>query len=70
MLRGTTTFSCRECKSTFIGLDCEWNATIYTAPCKCPQCGSFHTMPKGAFFQLPIYRKIWSSIDKSHENQN
>ena len=68
MLRGTITFKCTECENTFRGLDCEWQATIFTAPCKCPQCGSYRTMPLVAFFQKPLYRKIWESIEKT-QNQ-
>jgi DNA-directed RNA polymerase subunit RPC12/RpoP len=65
MLIGTTTFKCTECGNTFRGPNCEWNATVFTAPCKCPQCGSWRTMPSGAFFEKSIYKKIWESIEES-----
>ena len=65
MLRGITTFECTECKNVFKGSDCEWHASVFTAPCKCPQCGGFRTMPQGAFLQKPIYKKIWESIEET-----
>ena len=43
MLRGTTTFVCKDCGHTFKGMDIEDNATIYSMPMKCPKCGSMHT---------------------------
>ena len=43
MLRGTTTFVCKDCEHTFKGMDIEDNATIYSMPMKCPKCGSMHT---------------------------
>lgn len=43
MLRGITTFVCKDCGHTFKGLDIEDNATIYSMPMKCPKCGSMHT---------------------------
>lgn len=64
MLRGTITFKCTECENIFQGPDIEWCATAFTTPRKCPQCGSFHTMPQGAFLQKSIYRKIWESIEE------
>ena len=43
MLRGITTFVCKDCEHTFKGMDIEDNATIYSMPMKCPKCGSLHT---------------------------
>ena len=43
MLRGITTFVCKDCGHTFKGLDIEDNATIYSMSMKCPNCGSRHT---------------------------
>ena len=42
------------------GMDCEWMATAYTAPVKCPKCGGWHTYPPG-FLGLNkyVYRRIW-----------
>lgn len=68
MLRGTTTFKCDNCGNTFKGLDMEWCATIFTAPVRCPKCGSMHTAPKGLFGTInPIYRSLWKSIDERAE---
>lgn len=67
MLRGTTIFKCTECENTFRGLDCEWQATIFTAPCKCPQCGSFRTIPLWALLHKHLYENIWKSIEESKD---
>ena len=70
MVRGTTRFKCNECGHKFTGMDMEWNTTIYTAPVRCPQCGSMHTYPAGmtnwfgAFGPTPIYRNIWKTMDE------
>jgi len=69
MLIGTINFKCDDCNNVFVGPNMEWNATVFPAPCKCPKCGSFHTMPAGAFFQKSIYKEIWESIDASRKNQ-
>lgn len=69
MLRGTTTFRCTKCKKVFKGPDLEWRATVYSTPCECPQCGSNRTMPLWAFWQLPVYRKIWNSVSESQGSQ-
>ena len=65
MLRGITTFVCDDCGHKFKGMDCEWGATIYTYPVRCPNCGSMHTCPPG-FLGLNkyVYRKLWKSLDK------
>ena len=43
MLRGIKTFVCDNCGHKFKGMDIEWNATIWSQPLKCPNCGSYHT---------------------------
>lgn len=40
MIRGTKTFKCKKCGHIFEGPDIEWNATIFSAPVKCPKCGN------------------------------
>lgn len=45
MLRGKRTFICDNCGHKFEGFDIEWNCTAFSAPLKCPKCGSFHTYP-------------------------
>ena len=45
MLRGITTFVCDNCGHKFKGLDIEWNATVFSQPLRCPNCGSYHTCP-------------------------
>ena len=69
MLRGTVLFKCTECKNIFKGPDFEWRATIYSAPCKCPQCGSYRTMPRWAIFQKSAYKAIWKSLEESEKQQ-
>ena len=38
MLRGTIKVTCPNCGKAFIAPDIEWNATLYSAPVKCPHC--------------------------------
>ena len=47
MFRGFCDFVCDDCGHRFKGMDCEWMATAYTAPVKCPKCGGWHTYPPG-----------------------
>ena len=65
MLRGITKFTCDDCGNKFMALDMEWNATVFTAPARCPKCGSMHTYPSGGLFgwKKSFYRKIWKSVD-------
>ncbi len=75
MLRGFRTFVCDNCGNKFEGMDCEWMATAYTAPVKCPKCGSMHTYPSGFDIMFPLgellgtkkrfYRKLWKRMDKN-----
>ena len=53
-------FVCDDCGHKFEGMDCEYCASVYTAPVKCPKCGSWHTMPSGinGFFKRKIYNMI------------
>ena len=77
MLRGMTKFTCDDCENKFMGEDCEWQCTVYTAPVKYPKCGSMHTYPSGyniAFLfgglfglKKTFYRKIWKSIDERNK---
>ena len=41
MLRGIKTFVCDNCGHKFKGMDIEWNATIWSQPLKCPNCGDY-----------------------------
>lgn len=82
MLRGTKTFVCDNCGHKFKGGDFEWNCTVFSAPLKCPKCGSFHTYPysssEGFFGRIfgggsdkSMYEDIWKMIDKQQkENKN
>ena len=67
MLRGTTTFVCNECGYKFKGLDFEWMALPYSAPQKCPNCGSMHTYPWWQWLHKPFYRKIWKHLDERND---
>lgn len=70
MVRGITRFKCNGCGNKFKGLDIEWNATVYTAPVRCPKCGNMHTYPVGLFNisnligPSPIYKMIWKREDE------
>lgn len=71
MLRGTRTFICDNCGHKFEGFDIEWNCTAFSAPLKCPKCGSFHTYPyssSGGFFfgwgsDKSMYENIWKLMN-------
>ncbi len=65
MFRGTCEFTCDNCGNKFVGMDCEWCATILTAPMKCPKCGSMHTCPSG---NAKFYRELWKSMDERNQN--
>ncbi len=79
MLRGFCKFTCDDCGNKFVGMDCEWCATAYTAPVKCPKCGSMHTYPSGFSLGFPFgnlfslkkifYRKVWKSIDERNDSE-
>lgn len=69
MFRGITTFVCDKCGHKFKGLDVEWNATIFSAPQRCPNCGSFHTSPGGGGLFRYFYKRIWASMDKQMERR-
>lgn len=71
MHRGTINFVCEECGNRFMDLDLEFMATNLSIPRKCPQCGSFHTMPSGIFSSLrkSLYRRIWTSMDNQSEHE-
>ena len=76
MLRGKRTFICDNCGHKFKGGDFEWNCTAFSAPLKCPKCGSFHTYPynSGGIFgwifgsDKSIYEDIWKTMDEQHNN--
>lgn len=66
MVTGILLFYCSECHNRFMGVAAEWCATAFTAPVKCPNCGSWHTRP---WSLLPAsianlkYKEIWAIID-------
>lgn len=40
MVRGFKIFKCEKCGEVFKGIDMEWNATAFSAPVPCPNCGN------------------------------
>ena len=67
MYRGQTLFKCTQCGKRFWGPDMEYAASVFTAPCKCPQCGSIRTRPSRLVSLVAydfMYRKIWESMEK------
>lgn len=50
MFRGMRKFVCDDCGHKFEGMDCEYQATAFSAPVKCPECGSWHTYPSSGWF--------------------
>ena len=67
MVRGITLFKCTQCGKRFWGPDMEYAASVFTAPCKCPQCGSIRTRPSRLVSLVAydfMYRKIWESMEK------
>ena len=65
MLRGVTRFKCDVYGHTLRAMDFEWQATVYTMPVPCPNCGSRHTMPVSFFgcTNRETYKKIWEMND-------
>jgi len=66
MLRGKTTFRCTQCQNIFRDLDIEYCATVFSAPVKCPQCGSIRTLPLLASERM--YEDIWKSMEERDKN--
>lgn len=66
MIRGRIKFKCDKCGHTFEDFDIEWRATAYSQPMKCPNCGSYHTMPNTlfGFIDNGAYRKIWEEMEE------
>lgn len=66
MVRGYIWFKCSKCGKRFYALDIEFNATLFSMPQKCPECGSRHTLPAGwdGLFFKELYKKIWKHLDK------
>ncbi len=73
MLRGFIRFYCSECGESFTGPDIEFAATVWTAPLKCPHCGSWHTRPwsilPAALANLK-YKLIWKMCDENRSKHN
>ena len=71
MIRGRIKFKCDKCGHTFEDFDIEWRATAYSQPMKCPNCGSYHTMPKSIlwFLHRIVYKKIWNDMDEQQESR-
>jgi DNA-directed RNA polymerase subunit RPC12/RpoP len=74
MYRGQTLFKCTQCGKRFMGPDIELAATVLTAPCKCPQCGSIRTRPSRLVNLFSwtsdfTYRKIWEDMEKRQQEQ-
>ena len=65
MLRGHITFKCTNCGEKFTAPDYEYCAMRYSAPQKCPKCGSIRTRPSGLFGKLSerAYRSIWKRME-------
>lgn len=67
MIRGYQKFVCNSCGHKFRSMDVEWQATVYSMPPVCPQCGSRHTRPWKLFgmgSEKAAYEKIWAELDK------
>lgn len=52
MLRGTKTFKCEKCGHIFEGPDIEQNATIVSAPVRCPKCGNMTNNTPGVIDKI------------------
>lgn len=66
MLRGITTFVCNDCGCKFKGMDIEWNATVVSAPVRCPHCGGFHTCSAG---HTGLLKKLYHLIGKNDDEK-
>lgn len=71
MIRGLTLFKCTQCGKRFMGPDMELAATVFTVPCKCPQCGSIRTRPSRLFGcgSDSFYQHIWEDMEKRQQEQ-
>ena len=72
MVRGVITFYCSECENRFEGIDTEWYCMVFTAPLKCPRCGSWHTRPWSilpAKIANKIYKNIWEFNDRNKSKE-
>lgn len=71
MITGKLPFYCSKCHNRFIGMAAEWCATAFTAPVKCPSCGSRRTRPWSI---LPAkiadrpYKRIWEQMAKEGDD--
>ena len=68
--KGYGSYFLKEILRSFAGYDRE-QATVFTAPVKCPECGSWHTRPSsGLFFSSNkyIYKEIWKTLDEKMNN--
>lgn len=71
MFRGFCKFRCSKCVKRFTAPDFEYCATIFSAPQKCPQCGSMRTRPtEFTLFGNSIYKTIWDKIEPETSNKN
>ena len=62
---GSIIFKCTNCGHTFKGPNIEYNATIFSAPVKCPHCNSMKTLPNTILARTlynSVYKKIWDSM--------
>lgn len=66
MLLEKKNFKCVKCGNKFSALDLEFMATVFSAPEKCPKCGSMHTCPEGvSSSEIEVYREIWKKMDEN-----
>lgn len=66
------TFICDNCGHIFEKLIGEGGpiCKLFVDPQECPECGSFHTMPKDGYllFDRTDYEKNWLEEDKNRQS--
>lgn len=62
MNRGPGNFICAECGNVFEAEMWDWRHMCTIAPAKCPNCGSWYTIPDGE--DLEHYKIIWKRDDE------
>ena len=68
MIRGKNLFICTKCKKFFIAPDVEYCAMIYSVPMPCKRCGSIRTLPVLFLPYIGVYKGIWKTMEKEHNN--
>lgn len=80
MYRGQETFICSECGNNFEAKMSDWNHRDIIAPAKCPNCGSWYTLPytwsdfpdaeELMLEEIEFYKPIWKQAAEERNKLN